>query len=276
MVNKVIVNYLKKHKSKYPLSQLRRKIISSGYNPKDVDEAINVLGLRTLKKPIIKNVSKPLVKSKIVSKPIVKKQGQSKVSFVGDSSKDYSKWFKIAAISGILFLILPIIFSFFSGASSIISFILFLIVVIVSFFFYWGFVLLGKKYDSRLLKIISWIFIILLVLFLILQIIGLFSPGFLENFLPKQNVSSGDIQDLAGALVGILLGVLIFAIILLIILGILFGIGLMKLKEKVAYAKAAGILNIIGSATLIIGVGVLVLFVAKIFEIILLFKESKK
>lgn len=57
---------------------------------------------------------------------------------------------------------------------------------------------------------------------------------------------------------------------------IFFGVGLLKLGKDVELSKAAGVLNIVGGATTIIFVGVIVLFVAFILEMIILFKESEK
>ena len=62
-----------------------------------------------------------------------------------------------------------------------------------------------------------------------------------------------------------------------VILSILFGIGLIQIRKKVKYAKVAGILELVGGATLILlGLGLLPMFVAYIFELIILYSESKK
>ena len=57
---------------------------------------------------------------------------------------------------------------------------------------------------------------------------------------------------------------------------IFFGMGLLKVKDRVKYAKPSGILEIIAGATLIIFIGSLITFVAQIFELIMLFSLSKK
>jgi len=67
-----------------------------------------------------------------------------------------------------------------------------------------------------------------------------------------------------------------FLAVILVVLGVLFGMGLMKLKEKVSYSKAAGILFIAGSASLIVGVGALALLAGFVLSVILLFKEAGK
>ena len=43
MVNKTILDYLKKYSKEYDIEDLKEKIISSGYSEKDVEEAIAVL-----------------------------------------------------------------------------------------------------------------------------------------------------------------------------------------------------------------------------------------
>ncbi len=50
----------------------------------------------------------------------------------------------------------------------------------------------------------------------------------------------------------------------------------LKLGKNVEYSNLAGILEIVGGATVFIGIGFLVLVVAFVFEIIILFNESKK
>lgn len=73
----------------------------------------------------------------------------------------------------------------------------------------------------------------------------------------------------------------IFLVLFLISVGIisicniLFGIGILKL-EKIRYAKAVGILEIISGATYIIFIGFLVKVVAMVLEIIMFFNLTKK
>ena len=69
---------------------------------------------------------------------------------------------------------------------------------------------------------------------------------------------------------------LIIIVILISVLSILNGVALLKLKGKVSLAETAGILEIIGGATLIIFIGIFVLLAAYIVEIIMFFKASKK
>jgi len=254
MVNKIILDYLQNNKDKYSLDALKHKIISSGYSKEEVEEAMMILG--------IENHSPAEMKQESVD------------------TSSYSKWLKLAGISGILFAVFLIISSLISSFSETVSFIFIIMAMISSIFFFYGFVVLGKKYDKRLIKIVSWIFIILIVLFMLFQIINLISPGLFGDLFAKPSVVEiGTASEALDVLTGTLLIVLIlflFVLLITIILGILFGVGLIKLKDNVEYAKTTGILLIIGYSTLIIGIGVLVLIVAYIFEILLLFKASRK
>ena len=54
----------------------------------------------------------------------------------------------------------------------------------------------------------------------------------------------------------------------------MFGIGLIKAKENIKFSKVTGIFFIIGFATTIIGIGILVNLVSIILGIVLLFKNS--
>ena len=71
MVDKRILDYLKKYRGKYPLDALRQKIISSGYTPRQVDKAIQSLGLGKVPgKPV---VSKPMAAKPMAAKPMAAK-----------------------------------------------------------------------------------------------------------------------------------------------------------------------------------------------------------
>lgn len=155
MVDKRILDYLKKYSGKYPLGALRQKIISSGYSAKEVDSAINSLGLGKLpvKPQVLKQdistkpgvvvspktvVSKQIIPTKskgpnppigVVSKSqppssanINSQMNNSEISNnteIKKTSKEKIPWMKIAGIFGfiILFiLILQIVYNALSSA----------------------------------------------------------------------------------------------------------------------------------------------------------------
>ena len=85
--------------------------------------------------------------------------------------------------------------------------------------------------------------------------------------------------DVLPQIIKIIMPLLIYLAILFVILtvlAILFGVALLRLKDKVEYSRIAGILDIVGGATLFILIGFIVLIPVIIFEIIILFKEAKK
>jgi hypothetical protein len=262
MVDKTILNYLKKYKDKYPLEELKKKIIGSGYSRKQVDEAVENLGIDKQKKEKISNIDKEK-KTKV--------KQEVKASSVGGFN-----WLKFCAFAGIFFLVFLIISSFISRLNDRISFFLLSLSLIFGILFYYGFIILGKKHGKKFITVISWIFIIVFVLFFLFQVINLFKPNFLgEIFFTEEPSNIEDfINDLFDTLF-LLLIILIVVGIVLIVLGILFGVGLLKLSGQVKYAKVTGILEIIGWSTLIIGIGFFVLLVSGIFKILLLFKASK-
>ena len=75
-------------------------------------------------------------------------------------------------------------------------------------------------------------------------------------------------------LIFILLVHLVFSIVFGIH-SIFFGAALLKIKDKIKYAKSAGILNIITGSTFIIGVGYIVLIATNVMEILMLFEASR-
>jgi hypothetical protein len=261
MVNKVILDYLKKNSGKFELPVLKKKLISSGYTQKEVNEAADSL-LSGGKVPSVE--------------PAISKAEETRK--IGGNLEKNSKWFKIAGISGILAVVFLIALVWFFELGSLTGLVLSFVVSIFLILFLGGFIVLGWKHNETLLRVASWILIGAVVLFLVFQIIGFFSPTFMKDMFIG-GVSPSGIGDVVGSILEVMMGVVIFALIVLlslVALGILFGVGLTKLGEKVPFAKVTGILNIIGWATLIIGVGVLVLLAAYIFGIILLFKVGKK
>jgi len=279
MVNTVVLDYLKKHSKKYKTEDLKRKVISSGYSEEEVDEALGVLGLR------IEEVEIP--EPPALPKPLVEKAKPLEVKIPEETVN--SKWLQIGGISGIIFLVFIVLStvlgmmikpSFLSPFSSIFTFILFLSYIL----FLYGFAILGKKYSNKLVKIASWSFIILAILFIVLQIFLMIFPEiivdvFFSSLKETTTLSSLDFAAIYSQLLGGLFKILLIFILiafLSLILNILLGIGLLKLKDEVEKAKIAGILHILGGVLLIILIGAPILFVAFIFDIVLLLKESKK
>lgn len=209
--------------------------------------------------------------------------------------------FKIAAYSAIALVIFSflgvIISKLFASSLMFVSYwsiIQNIVVTLLTVIFTYGFYVLGKKYDQTSLKVIS---IILIVFTVISALVSLFilspiSVNLQNSVLEKVvalNLDPTNVTEEQSALLlqslfsdqqflgslAIVLGLFLSYVIVFAILSIIFGISLIKLKEKVKYAKVAGILEIIGGATLIIIVGVLPLIVSFVYQIIILFKENK-
>ncbi len=159
---------------------------------------------------------------------------------------------------------------------------------ISSILFLNGFRILGKKYKSNLLVVMSYIGIIFFILYLIFGLIMGFTSlvknvSAQENFTTKIVISSLDVENLEEFLtIGLkkftIIIVIIYILIMLIfgLWSLLFGIGLLKLKDKLEYAKTAGVLNIIAGLTYFIMIGFAVAIAAHIFELVILYNASKK
>ncbi len=129
----------------------------------------------------------------------------------------------------------------------------------------YGFVVLGKKFNSLMLLIMAWIGIAANLAFTLL--------GAFNNFASAQNI---DVTSIAPAQN---MGLILVAAIIAVIWGvysILFGIGLIRIGDKVEKAKTAGILEIVAGATMIILVGMVIKIVAYVYEEIMLFRVSGK
>jgi len=192
---------------------------------------------------------------------------------------------KIAAWSGILLVIVSFVVGIISAAltkfplaQTIISIIWGLIGGVLTILFLNGFLVLGKKYKNSLLKVTSWIGIIMAVLFILVglagNIVSLSNGSYIQNN-SKWPFGEGNDDALIGLVLS-LIGVWIMFSLIFGAITILWGIGLMRLEKKVEHARVTGILNIIAGATYIILVGYIIGMVALVFEMVLMFKASKK
>ncbi|VVB78336.1 Uncharacterised protein [uncultured archaeon] len=207
---------------------------------------------------------------------------------------------KIAAYAGLALLIIAIVSNIISQVTTYYNvestflngfFVLIgWIELVLSIFFTYGFIILGRKYKSKLLVVMSWITIVLIVLLLLSSFVGTIlkmikpvsaadssintiissadssNPNLLSNLTPEQEKLVVIAFIITWIAISIILG----------ILSILWGIGLLNLGKNVKYAKTSGILNIVAGATYIAFIGFLIQLIAFIFEIVLLFKISKK
>lgn len=216
---------------------------------------------------------------------------------------------KTAAICGIITIICGI-FSYFSQMiflgfglhKASIGFSIFtgIAVAVTSMFFYYGFFIISKKYNIRLLKGVSVYLMFFSILMLLVSIPLIFyakniyssldvegtrekleklnmTYGGWEN-VPKE-VMETEFKNTFSSFFWIIGLMVIFHIFLFLFYGIpkiLFGIGLIKTGKKIEYGKICGILNIIAGATMILFMGYFIFLVAFIFEIVLLFAEAEK
>lgn len=209
---------------------------------------------------------------------------------------------KIAAWSGVAVILTSIILSIvlsifpmiFSENVFLEKFFSFfnLIILVFSILFLYGFFLLGKKFNSKLLMVMSLIGIISgLVLYVTFFMINLTNP---HLFLPEsimslseektllEEYSEEEFDVIISEFTSWLIYFFIFLFLFLLFLGIyliLFGVGILKLGNKVRYSKPAGVLNIITGSCLIIPIlgwiiASFTLIPKYILEIILLFSAS--
>jgi len=181
--------------------------------------------------------------------------------------------FKIAGIAAILsmLLILPGFFLL-----DIVGQSLLLAGCIFTILFYVGFLMIGKRYNKTLLYAMSWIFVIFFVALIGMQIFEFVSPASMEFSLTDligEELDFNAIKDHFMDLEQTTQIILYSMLGLWVIISILFGVGLIGLKNDVKLSKATGILIIIGAITLAGGLGVLLLFIARILEAVILFKE---
>jgi hypothetical protein len=216
-----------------------------------------------------------------------------------ESPKLISKPFLMGAISILVIIFVSMAANALYNLVPKIDFVVYSFSMIASFFIYYAFYELGKRYDNKFLTVISIVIIVASILASLFFISGpmIFSEQItnMQNLSANANQTLYDISintslsdeqknELVKPVVGeifsnlvpffIVIGSILFCVF---VLTILFGVGLIKLGDKVEYAKLAGILNIVGACTIILfGLGLIVLFVSFIFEVIILFGQAKK
>lgn len=191
---------------------------------------------------------------------------------------------KVAAWAGLISLIIGVLmlpFYFFAEQGSalfLLSLITSMISVVLGIFFFNGYLVLARKYKNTLLTVMAWIGISFMILSFVLGLLG----GILalagtamaadENVFANPQISEEDVAAVA------LIFIIVWVFIALIMgaYTILFGVAILKMKKDLKYARAAGVWNIVAGATYIIFVGMLIKFVAYIFEILMFFKASEK
>jgi hypothetical protein len=203
-----------------------------------------------------------------------------------------------AGLSAIILVIISIfnlVFGFALGLAgaqkvlvTVINLIFSIAALVFAAFFYWGFIVMGKKFKGKLLQVMAWIGFVMIILAFIFSffigIISLFSQSVsaseLTSFASSAfNETAGFQEFFQGSAVNLLIIFLMIFIFLVLIMSaytILWGVGILKLQHKLDYARTTGILNIVAGATYIILIGFLIHIVAYIFEILLLFEASKK
>jgi len=220
---------------------------------------------------------------------------------------------KVGAISGIVLIVASFVIGF---INSIIQNIyleaaISLIVYVPAFLFLYAFYVLGKRYDKKFMRVMATIGIVLLIIMFLLSPIlstqltslaadvqsgfedlgvreGASEDEFLSAFGLSENATEEEIaQAFTDNIVPFekILSLIIWIVALIAvysIFAILWGVALLGLK-KVKYAKVAGILKIVGGASILLvvglfffGIGPILLLVAFIMEIGILFDESKK
>jgi len=223
------------------------------------------------------------------------------------SAKDSGFIFKLAGISGISYLVFIVLGVFISqylqAYQSVVviwSVIQGIMITLFSAVFIYGLYALGKKYGNKFLRVVC-ISLIFVIIFSYLINISVFSTELINAITQAQKVVAENAMNLGLDISNInalsedqaqllisqvlpqvlplfknILIMLAIYILVMFTLSILLGIGLIKLKDKVKYAKTAGILEIVGAVLAIVLIGFLVMFVAFIFEIVLLLKEARK
>ena len=276
MVDKAVLDYLKTYSGQYPLDKLKKKLLDAGYSTAEIKEGISKLGIEEHQS------SQRL------------KEPEKKDEYNSSGVKMNGKWMYIAGIIGFVLCgvyLISFILGFFNIIFplwlNIIIMIFSILIFISLFFYYYGFIRLGKATKSKLIGFSAWATIVLLGLFVVLVIvmfiIGFSSDSFMLSGFATQTIDldssfhqdgmtgmqgqmsseqmSGDLNSAIMNMIGGLLiffGILLLFYLFLITIRYCFAIGLIKIRREVKFAGIAGILNlvlaIIGSLVLVFSI----------------------
>jgi len=144
-------------------------------------------------------------------------------------------------------------------------------------------VVLGRRFKTKLLTVMGWISVgIAILIFLIglfFNVAGMFGVVSAQGFDDLENIEDWSDEEKEEFVAYFLVIFVVLWIVASVVFGaysILFGIALLRLKDKVPYAHASGILNIVAGATYIIFIGFIVSFAAYVLEIMMFFAASEK
>ncbi|MBU1051794.1 MAG: hypothetical protein KJ718_04525 [Nanoarchaeota archaeon] len=281
MANQNIINWLNEGKKRgFSVQFLKKKLMEKSFLEKDVDEAVAVVE-GSVSKSIPQKINLFDKSAKVQTKESAPLQEtkpmpsqETKISQIGKVGKGGIKWMKMAGIIGIVLLIVNLALIVLNFAvretfnslliNQIISIIFYVIFVALFFFYYLGFVKLGKHTNERLLSLGAWFVIIPMFLYIILSIVA----GILVYPLYTDFLIIGESGTLKTTflIIGIV-GVILF---LLNLIGfLLFSLGLMKAGKQVKFAKVAGILNLVvfvSGMVFTIGMVVLIYSILNLFS----------
>jgi len=258
MVDSNVLNYISRYYKFYPLTELKRKILSQGYSEEDFNGSIELLGIKN--------------------------------SPIQESSK--YKWMKTAGIIGIIFLLLSLIlviwlyFSFptefttrlvaqtmLTSTSDQINSVYYvlsaiLIGVILLIFFFYGFVVMGRKTGTKTLKICSWINITVMVL-ISFTLVGFVIYNYINTPATNPDISNY-LSNLPPPIVEPINNgffessqmILIFLVATLLFM-IFSSVSLILIGQKVKFIKIAGILKIVYTLMVVGGLGFFIYNITK-------------
>lgn len=304
-----VLEYFRKYRRMYDIEDLKRKVLQVGYTQKDIDDALFILGKESgfgnqhgiegrgqnqgqrgfdsrvggfgsgagnFGRGTGRFEEKDNFGMAGISNPPFEKKEDVKIEDIRISQEQLKKksvGLKIAGSAGILGMLLFLSGIFFLNPTGQM---LLLAGSIFCVLFYIGFIILGKRYNQRLVKVMGWV---LLFFFLILTGIQIF-----EFVLPdSMNFALTDIvgNEFNFRLIGASLESIDFTtqiilsviFLLWVILSVLMGIAILKLKPNVSFAKSTGIFVIVGALTTFAGIGILLLVVARILEVVMFFRD---
>lgn len=247
MVNEVVLKYFRDNRAGHSMIDLKRVALAGGYSQAEVDEAVAVLG-------------KEDVVPKIVEKKVVEAVA------VGDVGGRVcgARWMKFAGILGFVFLglgVLNFIWGLFGSrggavSSPVVTWValgLIVVFLVLMFFYFYGFIKMGKATESKLLRVAAIMNIVSVILFFVLIVVAVgfvlvMVGSLVGGFSGAGAGATEDVGEFFGVSVGVLVLLMGFAVLFVLfalVTRVLFSIALIRIKEKIRFSFVAGILGLV-------------------------------
>jgi len=264
MVNKELVYYLKDGIGRgYDSEFLKSQLLNAGWNAGEVDEAIAAI---SSEKEVVPETAQAMPET---TQPMPETTQKSWLE--GEEKKGF-KWMKLAGIIGLVFLALELIavgYYFISAGgklgsqgitianpSKFVVITISILFLIVFELYCFGFVRMGKKTESRLIKFSGVMFMLAPLIFVILGAVSyVVASSVSDNLATAVLTGSSNVADIFSPIFD--LGIIwIITLAVYMIIHLLFSIGLIGNRKQIKFSLISGVSHLLLAVAGVLSLGI--------------------